>query len=258
MLGEGRSFSNEVIERAGHLLGVVSWHYYPQQSHRCPVATRRARPGVLPPPAQLDDVEHWAQGVAAAARAHAPGAQLWLGETGSAQCGGEPGLSNAFADSLWWVDQLGRLARRGHAVVVRQTLSGSDYGLIDDASLEPNPSYWASWLWRRLMGTEVLAAGTDTVTASLRVYAHCTPARAPGYTPGLGAPCWWSTSISRAGARWRSGAAASGRATGVFAAGGPPGRPPGARRRQPAGDRPRRGSSLIWRRWGSRWPPVAT
>ena len=62
MLGEGRSFSNEVIERAGHLLGVVSWHYYPQQSHRCPVATRRARPGVLPPPAQLVDVEHWAKG----------------------------------------------------------------------------------------------------------------------------------------------------------------------------------------------------
>ena len=184
VLGEGRSFSNEVIERAGHVLGVVSWHYYPQQSHRCPVATRRARPGVLPPPAQLGDVEHWAQGVASVVRAHAPDAQLWLGETGSAQCGGEPGLSNAFADSLWWVDHLGRLARWGHAVVVRQTLSGSDYGLIDDTSLEPNPSYWASWLWRRLMGTQVLAAGTDTNAASLRVYAHCTPDRAPGYTPG--------------------------------------------------------------------------
>ena len=184
MLGEGRSFSDEVIERAGHRLGVVTWHYYPQQSHRCPVATRRARPGALPPPAQLGDVEHWAKGVAASARAHAPGAQLWLGETGSAQCGGEPGLSNAFADSLWWVDELGRMARGGHAVVVRQTLSGSDYGLIDDATLEPNPSYWASWLWRRLMGPEVLAAGTDSTSLALRVYAHCTPVRAPGYAPG--------------------------------------------------------------------------
>jgi hypothetical protein len=34
------------------------------------------------------------------------------------------------------------------------------------------------------MGTEVLAAGTDRATASLRAYAHCTPGGAPGYSPG--------------------------------------------------------------------------
>src|SRR5262249_58171455 len=68
--------------------------------------------------------------------------------------------------------ELGTMARLGVPVVVRQDLSGSNYGLIDDATLEPNPDYWASLLWRRLMGTRVLAASTDA-TMPVRVYAHC-------------------------------------------------------------------------------------
>jgi hypothetical protein len=169
VLGEVRSFTEPVLRRAWRLLDIVSWHYYPQQSHRGPVATRRAVAGRLLPPEALADVERWAAEVEAAARAHAPDATLWLGETGGARCGGEAGLSDSYGDALWWLDELGRVARRGHAVVVRQTLSGSDYGLIDDATLQPNPSYRASWLWRRLMGRQVLAASTVPDAAALRV-----------------------------------------------------------------------------------------
>jgi heparanase 1 len=173
LFGELRAFNAPVLERAGRSLDVVSWHYYPQQSHRCPVATRRARAGRMLSPDSLGEVDRWAAKVEEAARAHAPGATIWLGETGGAQCGGEPGLSDSFADALWWLDELGRVARRGHAVVVRQTLSGSDYGLIDDRTLEPNPSYWASWLWRTLMGTRALAVTTEPPAPALRAYAHC-------------------------------------------------------------------------------------
>jgi hypothetical protein len=118
-------------------------------------------------------VDRWAAEIERAARAHAPGAAVWLGETGSAQCGGEPGFSNTFADTLWWLDELGRVARRGQQVVVRQTLAGSDYGLVDDRTMQPNPSYWASWLWRNLMGTRVLDASFEPASPSLRAYAHC-------------------------------------------------------------------------------------
>jgi heparanase len=178
ILGELRPFSRPVLERAGAAVDVVSWHYYPQQSHRCPVATRRASPRMLRPD-RLADVDKWAAKVEEAARA-APGATIWLGETGGAQCGGEPGLSDSFADALWWLDELGRVARRGHAVVVRQTLSGSDYGLIDDKTLEPNPSYWASWLWRSLMGRRALAVTTEPEAPALRAYAHCLRGGTPG------------------------------------------------------------------------------
>ena len=157
----------------GASLDVITWHYYPQQSRRCPVAVRRAEPTLTLEPASLDEVHTWAGHVESERDAHAPTAEVWLGESGHAQCGGEPGVSNRFAGSFWWLDQLGLLARRGHRVVVRQTLSGSDYGLIDDATLEPNPDYWASVLWRRLMGTRVLdvSVGDDP---HLRAYAHCT------------------------------------------------------------------------------------
>jgi heparanase 1 len=172
-VGEGRAFTDGVLRRAGRFLDVVTWHYYPQQSRRCPIANRRALPGQPLGADDLDEVDRWAAEVEGAARARAPGAAVWLGETGSAQCGGEPGFSNTFADTLWWLDELGRLARRGERVAVRQTLSGSDYGLVDDRTLEPNPSYWASWLWHDLMGTRVLDAAVWPASASLRAYAHC-------------------------------------------------------------------------------------
>jgi heparanase 1 len=173
VMGEWRSFTEEVLRAAGGTLDIVTWHYYPQQSRRCPIATRRAQPGSLPSAEALGDVDRWAERVESAARVHAPRAAVWLGETGSAQCGGEPGFSNSYADALWWLDEMGRVARRGQQVVVRQTLSGSDYGLIDDETLQPNPSYWASWLWRNLMGRRALAVAAAPAEPGLRAYAHC-------------------------------------------------------------------------------------
>ncbi|HVR63636.1 MAG TPA: hypothetical protein VMU50_17165 [Polyangia bacterium] len=173
LLGEGRAITDRALRAAPGALDIVTWHYYPQQSHRCPLATRRADRARTAAPDRLSDVDRWAAEVEAAARAHAPRAEVWLGETASAQCGGEPGVSNTFADALWWLDELGRMARRGQQVVVRQTLSGSDYGLIDDETLQPNPSYWASWLWRRLMGTRVLDVAVAPSAPAVRAYAHC-------------------------------------------------------------------------------------
>jgi heparanase len=180
IMGEWRSFTDEVLAIAGPDLDIVTWHYYPQQSQRCPFATRRAHPGSLPMSGDLDDVERWAGEVEDSTRRHAPGADVWLGETASAQCGGEPQMSNGFADVLWWLDELGRVARRGQKVVVRQTLSGSDYGLVDDQTLRPNPSYWASWLWRGFMGSRVLAVTASPAAPALRGYAHCLADRAHG------------------------------------------------------------------------------
>jgi heparanase 1 len=173
VMGEWRAFTDDVLREGGRSLDIVTWHYYPQQSRRCPVATRRARPGVLPSAADLGDVERWAERVEESAHRNAPAAEVWLGETASAQCGGEPDLSNGFGDALWWLDELGRVARRGEKVVVRQTLSGSDYGLVDDQTLRPNPSYWASWLWHRFMGRRVLAVAASPAAPALRAYAHC-------------------------------------------------------------------------------------
>jgi len=100
----------------------------------------------------------------------APGAPLWITETGETACGGNPWAAT-FTDVFRFTDQLARSARQGVQVYIHNTLPASDYGLLDETTHEPRPNYWAAWLWRGLMGTEVLDAGKGT--AGLHLYAHC-------------------------------------------------------------------------------------
>jgi heparanase 1 len=180
-VGEMGAVTADFLAAAGPDVDIVTWHYYPTQSRRCPVASVPAGPWTLLDPAALDEAGRWAAQVEGLAATHARNARVWLGETGNAQCGGEPGVSDSFVGSLWWIDELGLIAARGEGVVVRQTLAGSNYGMIDDATLEPNPDWWASVLWKRLMGSDVLAAASGDAT--LRARAHCAAAGG-GLPPG--------------------------------------------------------------------------
>lgn len=166
-------FLPDLAREAGEELDVLTWHYYPEQSRRCWSATRRARPGLMLEPRNLDEFNHWADYVSGLRDRHAEQAEVWLGETGGAQCGGEPGITDRFASSLWWLDQLGNAARHGQKVVVRQTLTGSHYGLLDEDTLDPRPDYWSSLLWKRLMGERVLETRAEG-GGRVRAYAHCT------------------------------------------------------------------------------------
>ncbi|MET0377308.1 MAG: hypothetical protein ABW128_23995, partial [Rhizorhabdus sp.] len=51
-------------------------------------------------------------------------------------------------------------------------LSASDYALLDEHSNAPRPNFWAAVLWKRIMGTTVLAPPTSP-EPNLRIYAHC-------------------------------------------------------------------------------------
>jgi heparanase 1 len=154
-------------------IDVITWHYYPQQSQRCPFTTDPYEPEGILNAVGLDRGLVWAEEIEQIRDAQAPELPIWLGESGHAQCGGQPNASDRFEGTFWWLDQLGALARRGHQIIVRQTLSGSNYGIIDDVTLDPRPDYWASLLWRQLMGQRVLDVTRTAVDESVRVYAHC-------------------------------------------------------------------------------------
>ncbi|HTX74228.1 MAG TPA: glycoside hydrolase [Rectinemataceae bacterium] len=159
------------LARSGAMLptDVLSWHYYPQQSRRGRIADRRASALTLMRPSRLDSARIRARRIVRAAG----GREVWMTETGHALYGGEPGLSDTHCSSLWWLDQLGLLAQEGIQRVFRQALIGSDYGLLDQDSFLPRPDYYASLLWKRLMGTTVIAAprvaGPDRL---VRAYLH--------------------------------------------------------------------------------------
>ena len=151
---------------------IVSYHFYPALAQRCAPATSPM--GMSADRALSED---WlARPDAEIARfkalrdRYAPGAPIWLTETGGAACGGliwQP----TFLDVFRYVDTHARLAKGGlDAIFTHALISGSN-GVIDEKTLEPNASYWAAVLWRKLMSRRVLDAGANA--SGLHVYAHC-------------------------------------------------------------------------------------
>ncbi len=130
---------------------IFSYHYYGGVSSRCM--------GQLTPENALS--EEWLskteQGLSFYEEArdqYLPGAPIWLTETAEAACGGNTWAAT-YADSFRYLEQLGRLAKKGVQVVMHNTLTASEYALLEQDTHEPRPNYWAAFLWNKFMGTQV-------------------------------------------------------------------------------------------------------
>jgi len=164
--------ASQVMPAAPGAFDVVAFHEYPATSTRCPGVGQPVPADPLAP-AYLDGVIQTYSSLQRLGKANDPARPIWDTEAGSASCGGQQGYSNRFEATFWYLNALGALAQRGLQVMVRQTLSGSDYGLIDDATLVPNPDYWGALLWHRLMGTAILRPAVHQAPARLKIYAAC-------------------------------------------------------------------------------------
>ena len=161
-----------ILGLAGRLYSILTFHEYPATSSRCAGAGAPVPADPLRP-SYLDGVIVAFTSLKLLGHTYDPPAPVWYGEAGSASCGGQQGYSDRFEATFWYLNALGELARLGLQVFVRQTLSGSDYGLVNDATLAPNPDYWAALLWHRLMGTRILRPHVSGAPARLRVFAAC-------------------------------------------------------------------------------------
>lgn len=166
--------TEELMKANPNSVDVVSYHFYGGVSQRC--ANTRAkqadRAEALAPEwldLTLRDWRYYSQ----LRDKYEPGDPMWVTETAQAACGGSPWAS-AFVDSFRYVNQLGLLAQKDVKVVFHNTLAASDYSLIDEHTREPRPNYWAAVLWRRTMGTTVLASPASP-SPDVRIYAHCLP-----------------------------------------------------------------------------------
>ena len=163
--------TEDILRSTGPIFDVFSYHFYANLSRRC-----------TGPKAAMDPEQtlraSWLQRNLTAEAFYAqlrdefmPGKPIWLTETGEAACGGDPWAAE-FLDSFRFMDQLGSLAQKGVKTVMVNTLASSDYGLLDEETLDPRPDYWAALLWKHTMGTHVLDPGID-LGPHTRVYAQC-------------------------------------------------------------------------------------
>jgi hypothetical protein len=164
----------DMLALVGPSIDIVTYHYYAAVSTRCPPAGPRVDADSALDAAYLDGIDEPIAAVTPLRDQYAPSSPIWMMESGGQSCGGQIGVADRFVNSFWYLNTLGRMARAGQQTFVRWTLSGSTYGLVDDATLEPRPDYWAAVLWRRLMGGVVLAPVESAVEPDLRLFAHCT------------------------------------------------------------------------------------
>ncbi|MEP7111100.1 MAG: hypothetical protein ABI760_24095 [Ferruginibacter sp.] len=150
---------------------VFSYHYYGGASQRCAPA---GGPGSISPDDALSP--EWLNKTVRAYTyykglrdKYLPGKPIWLTETADAACGGNPWAAT-FLDCFRYVEQLGRLAKEGVQVVMHNTLSASEYGLLDQDTYQPRPNYWTALLWSRFMGTDVYDAGSSTPGVDIFVH----------------------------------------------------------------------------------------
>jgi hypothetical protein len=184
ILGPGMAGSTDAASRllaaSGRGLDAFSYHHYGMLSERCTGANTSATAS-----SEAALSEQWLARTDETLNFYrrlrdqfAPRKPIWLTETAEAACGGNRWAAT-YLDTFRYLDQLGRLAKAGVQVVMHNTLAASDYGLLDETTLAPRPSYWGALLWRRLMGTSVLESGVPA-QAGLHVYAHCQRGKSGG------------------------------------------------------------------------------
>jgi heparanase 1 len=145
---------------------VFTYHFYGTVSQRCMGGQKIAN---ALSPEWLSRTEKGLEFYQKARDKYVPGAPIWLTETAETACGGNPWAAT-YIDSFRYLEQLGRLAKKGVQVVMHNTLARSEYALLDHDTHDPRPNYWSALLWNKFMGTQVYDAGS--LTAGVDIFAH--------------------------------------------------------------------------------------
>jgi hypothetical protein len=172
--------TERLMEQSPDTVDVLSYHYYGAVSQRCAgvASVSQADRAQALSPQWIDQPLRDHAYYSALRDRFEPGDPIWITETAQAACGGSPWAAS-FLDTFRFVGQLGLMAQRNVQVVMHNTLAASDYALIDGDTRNPRPNYWAAVLWKRVMGTGVLAP-PPSPSPTLRLYAHCLADGAPG------------------------------------------------------------------------------
>ncbi|XP_071515866.1 heparanase-like [Panulirus ornatus] len=188
LASDSMEYLREFLQHLKIKLTAVSWHQYYLNADKADVEDFLS-------PDTLDRLVWQTASVAAIRDELAPDTPIWLTESGAATGsnnpggttafvrGGAPGFTDAFVGGFLWMDKLGVAAREGVDIVARQTLYNGNLAMFDE-DLFPNPDYWLSVLYKRLVGGRVLDLSLSHAPSTTRLYAHCQKNFTRDYTPG--------------------------------------------------------------------------
>ncbi|XP_018563738.1 heparanase-like isoform X2 [Anoplophora glabripennis] len=180
---ESKIYLQDFLQNAANVIDAITWHQY-YINGRTAKAEDFLNPIVFDYlKKQIDTVKNITKDL------DIQNKPIWLGETSSAYGGGAPNLSNTFIGTFMWVDKLGLSAKMGINVVVRQSIFKGYYALLDD-DYNPNPDWWISIIYKKLIGMRVVPNYTSC-SPKVRLYCHCTkksafPSLQPSVTEVLG------------------------------------------------------------------------
>ena len=181
--GSSRRYMETFLRSGGaDAVDVVSWHYY-----YCNGAI--ATVDQFQDPSVLDAFKEELEVAVKTMRQPSQNLPLALTETGSCYKGGAKNISDRFVAGFLWLDKLGLSAQYNISAVHRQGFYGGEtYALItyDETSkdLFPNPDFYISVLYKRLVQGSVLKALVSGDTRHIRMYAHCARSDVYRYPPG--------------------------------------------------------------------------
>ncbi|MGI4992028.1 hypothetical protein ACRXCV_05335 [Halobacteriovorax sp. GFR7] len=153
--------SFNIVKDLGSELDIYTWHYYPTQSTRCPLQVIKSDDESMIKAIMSNDMIETMEAITKVTKGRSK--EVWLGETGPAQCGGQPGISTKLNSALWFFDHIFKVMAAGNKKLIRQTIVGSDYGLIDDKNLRPNYDYFIARIYKKLNITKIYSRPSDSV-----------------------------------------------------------------------------------------------
>ncbi len=162
----------DLLDGTTEPLEVFSYHYYNGVSERLASVMPNAHW-----PAEEANSEEYLETAVSFARTYAPlrdkyapGAEIWVTESGDAGGGGNTWAST-YLDVLRTLNELAGFAKITNGIIFHNTLASSDYGFLSREIFDPRPNYFAVLLWNRLMGPTVYET-KEPVRYGAHVYAH--------------------------------------------------------------------------------------
>lgn len=170
--------TEEILKQCREVPDVFSYHYYNGLSERGAFMGGHWDASEAHTDEYIEESERACRINRALRDEYAPGAPMWVTESGDAGAGGNTWAST-YLDVLRFANELGVFTSLTDGVIFHNTFCSSDYGLLAPETYEPRPNYWLCWLWNRLMGTAVYDASRYT-GENMHVYAHSREDGRPG------------------------------------------------------------------------------